>query len=58
MRMARFSRAYRKMHIPDDPLFNESSISRPENATLPTNGDHKGASGFRVWKTRYATLAF
>src|SRR5258708_3870946 len=36
---------YRKMHIPDDPLFNEKSYFTP--------GD---APGFRVWKTRYATI--
>jgi len=37
--------AYRKMHIPDDPLFNEKYYFTP--------GD---APGFRVWKTRYATI--
>ena len=37
--------AYRKMHIPDDPLFNEKFYFTP--------GD---APGFRVWKTRYATI--
>lgn len=36
---------YRKMHIPDDPLFNEKYYFTP--------GD---AGGFRVWKTRYATI--
>jgi N-carbamoylputrescine amidase len=36
---------YRKMHIPDDPLFNEKYYFTP--------GD---AAGFRVWKTRYATI--
>ena len=36
---------YRKMHIPDDPLFHEKYYFTP--------GD---ASGFRVWKTRYATI--
>src|SRR5262245_32746018 len=36
---------YRKMHIPDDPLFNEKYYFAP--------GDPKG---FRVWKTRYATI--
>jgi N-carbamoylputrescine amidase len=36
---------YRKMHIPDDPLFNEKYYFTP--------GD---MPGFRVWKTRYATI--
>src|SRR5438477_12272835 len=37
--------AYRKMHIPDDPLFNEKFYFAP--------GD---APGFKVWTTRYATI--
>jgi N-carbamoylputrescine amidase len=36
---------YRKMHIPDDPLFYEKYYFTP--------GD---AGGFKVWKTRYATI--
>jgi N-carbamoylputrescine amidase len=36
---------YRKMHIPDDPLFNEKYYFTP--------GD---TPGFRVWTTRYATI--
>jgi N-carbamoylputrescine amidase len=36
---------YRKMHIPDDPLFNEKYYFAP--------GD---GPGFRVWRTRYATI--
>ena len=36
---------YRKMHIPDDPLFNEKYYFTP--------GDEPG---FKVWKTRYATI--
>jgi N-carbamoylputrescine amidase len=36
---------YRKMHIPDDPLFNEKFYFTP--------GDEPG---FRVWQTRYATI--
>src|ERR1041385_8482202 len=36
---------YRKMHIPDDPLFNEKYYFAP--------GD---TPGFRVWPTRYATI--
>jgi N-carbamoylputrescine amidase len=50
--------AYRKMHIPDDPLFNEKYYFTPgdSNADSAGNGDHKGAGGFRVWKTRYADV--
>ena len=36
---------YRKMHIPDDPLFYEKYYFTP--------GD---GHGFKVWKTRYATI--
>ena len=36
---------YRKMHIPDDPLFHEKYYFTPGEAT-----------GFKVWKTRYATI--
>jgi N-carbamoylputrescine amidase len=36
---------YRKMHIPDDPLFFEKYYFAP--------GDDPG---FKVWKTRYATI--
>jgi N-carbamoylputrescine amidase len=50
--------AYRKMHIPDDPLFNEKYYFTPgdSHADAGANGDHKGAGGFRVWKTRYADV--
>ena len=50
--------AYRKMHIPDDPLFNEKYYFTPgdSHADSAGNGDHKGAGGFRVWKTRYADI--
>jgi N-carbamoylputrescine amidase len=37
---------YRKMHIPDDPLFFEKYYFTPG----------EGDPGFRVWKTRYATI--
>ncbi len=37
---------YRKMHIPDDPLFHEKYYFTPGEAT-----------GFKVWKTRYATIS-
>jgi N-carbamoylputrescine amidase len=36
---------YRKMHIPDDPLFYEKYYFAPGEAP-----------GFKVWKTRYATI--
>jgi N-carbamoylputrescine amidase len=36
---------YRKMHIPDDPLFFEKYYFAPGEAP-----------GFKVWKTRYATI--
>src|SRR5450759_455782 len=48
--------AYRKMHIPDDPLFNEKFYFTPGDSHVTDDGDHKGASGFRVWKTRYADI--
>ena len=35
---------YRKMHIPDDPLFYEKFYFTP------------GDLGFKSWKTRYATI--
>ncbi len=52
---------YRKMHIPDDPLFHEKYYFVPGDAA---NDDRIGpnrdvatqASGFRVWKTRYANI--
>lgn len=40
---------YRKMHIPDDPLYHEKYYFAPGDAT-PESG------GFMVWKTRYATI--
>jgi N-carbamoylputrescine amidase len=47
---------YRKMHIPDDPLFYEKYYFTPGDSHVQQNGDHKGAGGFRVWKTRYADI--
>ena len=49
---------YRKMHIPDDPLFHEKYYFTPGDA----EGDDRlgvaasQASGFRVWRTKYATI--
>src|SRR4051812_40606077 len=52
---------YRKMHIPDDPLFNEKYYFTPGDAATddridPIGRVAKQASGFRVWKTRYADI--
>jgi N-carbamoylputrescine amidase len=48
---------YRKMHIPDDPLFNEKYYFTPGDGHMDFHGERPGeANGFRVWKTRYATL--
>jgi len=52
---------YRKMHIPDDPLFNEKYYFTPGDASVDDRIDRIGgvanqASGFRVWKTRYANI--
>ena len=52
---------YRKMHIPDDPLFNEKYYFTPGDAATDDRLDRIGeiakqASGFRVWHTRYADI--
>ena len=52
---------YRKMHIPDDPLFYEKYYFTPGDAAIDDRGDRiatvaKQASGFRVWKTRFANI--
>jgi N-carbamoylputrescine amidase len=52
---------YRKMHIPDDPLFNEKYYFAPGDAASDDRVDAIGnvakqASGFRVWRTRYANI--
>ncbi|HEV8215438.1 MAG TPA: carbon-nitrogen hydrolase [Gemmatimonadaceae bacterium] len=52
---------YRKMHIPDDPLFNEKYYFTPGDAAIDDRADRiatvaKQASGFRVWKTRFANI--
>jgi N-carbamoylputrescine amidase len=46
--------AYRKMHIPDDPLFNEKFYFTPGDG--PVAGAASMIPGFRVWETRYATI--
>jgi N-carbamoylputrescine amidase len=45
---------YRKMHIPDDPLYNEKFYFTPGDGPSPAVPDDPG--GFRVWKTRYANI--
>ena len=47
---------YRKMHIPDDPLFYEKYYFTPGDSHVQQDGAHKGSHGFRVWKTRYANI--
>jgi N-carbamoylputrescine amidase len=52
---------YRKMHIPDDPLYYEKYYFTPGDAATDERIDASGhvakqASGFRVWKTRYANI--
>jgi N-carbamoylputrescine amidase len=48
---------YRKMHIPDDPLFNEKYYFTPGDGHMDFHGETPGAAnGFRVWKTRYANV--
>ncbi len=45
------------MHIPDDPLFNEKYYFTPGDGHLDYHGEKPGeANGFKVWKTRYATI--
>ena len=39
---------YRKMHIPDDPLYYEKFYFTP--------GDSDGAGGFRAWDTKFAKI--
>jgi N-carbamoylputrescine amidase len=48
---------YRKMHIPDDPLFYEKYYFTPGDGHMDYHGERPGAAnGFHVWKTRYATI--
>src|SRR5438093_10929010 len=49
---------YRKMHIPDDPLFNEKYYFTPGDAATDDHADRIGAvakqaSGVRGWHTLY-----
>ncbi|MGH9349107.1 MAG: carbon-nitrogen hydrolase [Vicinamibacterales bacterium] len=48
---------YHKMHIPDDPLFNEKYYFTPGDGHRDYHGESPGeAHGFKVWKTRYANV--
>src|SRR5438105_1596308 len=46
---------YHKMHIPDDPLFNEKFYFTPGDSGVRA-GSAEDAGGFRVWQTRYAKV--
>jgi N-carbamoylputrescine amidase len=46
--------SFRKMHIPDDPLYHEKYYFTP--GEIYQHDESKPASGFRVFKTRYATI--
>ncbi len=51
--------AYRKMHIPDDPLYLEKYYFTPGDGTPDAALDARvavQAAGFKVWKTRYANV--
>ena len=45
---------YRKLHIPDDPLYNEKFYFTPGD--VPPASQPGNASGFKIWKTRYAAI--
>jgi N-carbamoylputrescine amidase len=45
---------YRKLHIPDDPLYNEKFYFTPGDVSAGTASAE--ACGFKVWKTRYAKI--
>jgi N-carbamoylputrescine amidase len=50
---------YRKMHIPHDPLFEEKYYFAPgeaDDSAPHAPGATRTASGFRVFKTRYANV--
>ena len=48
---------YHKMHIPDDPLFNEKYYFTPGDGHMDYHGEKPGeANGFKVWRTRYAAI--
>jgi N-carbamoylputrescine amidase len=45
---------YRKLHIPDDPLYYEKFYFTPGDVSVAAPS--REAAGFRVWKTRNATI--
>jgi N-carbamoylputrescine amidase len=45
---------YRKMHIPDDPLFNEKYYFTP--GEIYQHAESKPATGFRVFDTKFARI--
>ncbi len=45
---------YRKMHIPDDPMYYEKYYFTP--GEIYQHDESKPPSGFRVFRTRYATI--
>src|SRR5688500_6813017 len=48
---------YRKMHIPDDPLYNEKYYFTPGDAARDNHGERAGEPGrFHVFRTRFATI--
>jgi N-carbamoylputrescine amidase len=47
---------YRKMHIPDDPLYHEKFYFTPGDGPISGRPDGPGTPGFRVWHTRYGTI--
>ncbi len=50
---------YRKMQIPDDPMYYEKFYFTPGDAAEPAPGTAKkcsAASGYRVWHTRFAKV--
>ena len=47
---------YRKMHIPDDPMFYEKYYFTPGDGPIAGAPGGAGTAGFKIWKTRYATI--
>jgi len=48
---------YRKMHIPDDPLYYEKYYFTPGDGHFDYHGEQPGdVGGFKVWQTRYGTI--
>ncbi len=48
---------YRKMHIPDDPLYYEKYYFTPGDVVAPwESAQQNSAGGFHVWRTRFANI--